>query len=256
MNQEHAVVYDQRALEQAQQLDNGDYLRMLDALGRFYNSQVTQHVGYLITSVLGYVALFSLAIQSKWIQLPYEYLGFPLDLLGWYAVLLFVVLGFICVIMPYPPFPLYFLSRVQYYIALSEVVWDHMGMTNSDLAHRDELKVRVFQRMTQPKYPGTHGLIQAVMSLFEAQLYLSCRPESHHGSEWKRDFVISDELAKYLSPDTSRIGVWKFKVSVTCLLRIAYRSRIRDYLNAAKGAGNEESEDYRKGKLFSECSDC
>jgi hypothetical protein len=253
MSQEHKVVYNQLAREQAQQLDDADYLRLLDALGRFYNSEMTQHVGYLITSAVTYLALFALAIQAGSIDLllgllPSAIRSVMVDVIV--SLLIFLIPSVIYFALPIPPFPLYMLSRVQYYGELSGAVWDHMGLTNSDPKYREELKNRMFQRVIESMSGGT---IQAVMSLFEARLYLTCRPGNVHTDKWKQVFVISDELAKTLTPDTKRI-VRVLKIGF--LLRIAYGSQIRRYRNAFRRGKDKNNEDYRKGELFNECFDC
>jgi hypothetical protein len=252
----HIIVYSEEAREEAARLNDTEYLTMLDALGRFYNSEMTQHVGYLITSALGYLALFALAIQAKWIYLLPGLLPSTIRTPTIDAVVVlssFFILGILYSALPIPPFPLYMLSRVQYYVELSGAVWDHMGITNSNPTYREELKVRIFQRVREGMWGGVN---QGVTSLFEARLYLTCCPRNAHADKWKEVFVISDELAKTLEPDTKRIGVWRLKFKIGRLLRIAYRSQIQNCLNEFKRGLDRKTEGWRKGELFSECFDC
>jgi hypothetical protein len=249
----HITVYSEEARRDAARLNDTEYLTMLDALGRFYNSEMTQHVGYLISSALGYLALFALAIQARWIDLLLTSLLSTNRSTATDAaveILIFLTCGIIYFALPIPPFPLYMLSRVQYYVELSGAVWDHMGINNSNPTYREQLKVRIFHRVREGMWGGTN---QAVMSLFEARLYLTCRQRNLHTDKWKEVFVISDAIAKTLAPDTKRI----LKIlRIGWLLHIAYGSEIRRYQSAFKRGQDNNSEDYRKGELFSECFDC
>ena len=211
----------------------------LGVLGSSYDSQATQHVGYLISSVLGYFVPWSLVFASRWFSSLPECLTFSL-------VVLFLVLGILyslCV-------PVYLLVRVQYYSALSEIVWEHMGLKNSNLWVRKELKTRVFQR-AKGKYPGTHGIVRAIVTLFEARLYLSMR--TNETNEWKNVFVVSDRLARAMG-GRSYTGNILWILPRTRLLRLAHRREIKSYLNSYKDKKKKSStEAFKIGELFNSC---
>jgi hypothetical protein len=152
-------------------LSDVDYVRILDGLARFYSSQVTSHAGYLLTSIVVYLGFFGLV--SSWIiamsekPLPYYYL------LGLIAT--FIILGIAYVRLPIRYFPMYFLARLQYYIALTEAVWNHLPHNSDDATGRyyAELRRRALGPISTDRRVAL-GIHTAVNRLFEARLYLSC----------------------------------------------------------------------------------
>src|SRR3972149_10579812 len=120
-------------------------------------------------------------------------------------------------------------------------------------------RTRVFLR---PQYSVSHGMTRAVMSSFEARLYLSYEPK--HDARGRRVFVVEENLAKRiedpLPPYRGGIGVWRLKLSTKFLLRVAYRSEIKRYVGKYEETKSDseklEREDPQIGQLFKECLDC
>lgn len=214
---------------------------MLDSMARFHNSQITGHVGYFLTSVLGYFAVWSVAVfpwMPGWIQN---------DIALWSAVLAVVVFA-IYFVVPLPPSPTFFLARIQYYSALSGVVWDHMGLTGSKKDVFYALKHRAYPTAGNDNSSDRLGVTTAVTELFEARLYLSLRDDPQEG--WKTAFHFEHYLKACktgLDPEykmTGSIGVWKLRYPMTYLLRIAYNGAISGMIKDKKN---------KKGPLFKEC---
>ena len=213
-------------------MEDSDYIRKLDSLARFYNSQITSHVGYLLTSAAGYFAIFSLATQANWIPEAW-------------SLALFVVVGvlYFALPAPFPPFPMYLLARVQYYNALSQVVWDHMGSSSPDPTYFERLK----QRALQVPRNGGIGIQQAVGTLFEAHLYLSYHPEKRKDDCcWKKIFNLQEFSREFTvsSYDRNLFGVLK----LSRLLMVAYRGTLKSYLSPK----NEDVRCRMIGALFEE----
>jgi hypothetical protein len=161
------------------------YTRALAALARFYNSQVTVHVGYLLTSFVGLLALFSLT--REWIQggIYFLILLFPSGLLPipltasetaiiWTAMVFLVILGaYLIAPLRYPVCFGYFLGRTQYYICLSEIIWTHMGITTRDRIYVERLMNRILAN------DELNGIRAAVMRTFELYLCVSICLRKH-----------------------------------------------------------------------------
>lgn len=222
---------------------------MLDSMARFYNSQITGHVGYFLTSVVGYFAVWSVAVfpwMSRWI--PQQ------DVALWSAILAVVVFA-IYFVVPLPPSPTYFLARIQYYSALSGVVWDHMGLNSSKKDVFYALKHRAYPTADNDGSSDRLGVTRAVTELFEARLYLSLPKRDGPQKRWKRDFHFEHYLKACpktgLQPEyemRGSIGVWKFRYPMTYLLRIAYNGAISGMIQDEK-----RKKKRGKGALFKEC---
>jgi hypothetical protein len=135
--------------------ENDEYIRLLDSLARFYNSEVTVHVGYLLTLAVVFFTLLTLVSQRLTQGLPlWEFIEY-------------VILAFsgLCVLM-YPVFR-YAVARYFYYSALSEIVWQHMGLQGHETKWLDALKTRATRSGTR------EGIHQSIMTMFEARLYIS-----------------------------------------------------------------------------------
>lgn len=147
-----------------------DYLAKLDSLARFYNSQIIAHVGYTLTTLILFVTL---------------YFGLLADIVSWQLpfgrIILFAVLLIAFILFPFLGkfwsgfdylsrlTPLYHFARMKYYTALTEIVWDHMGLTRSGDTHFETLQTRA----------ESLSILHAIMKLFEAWLYVSLRRSSN-----------------------------------------------------------------------------
>jgi hypothetical protein len=214
------------------QLDR-DYLRILDNLAHFYNQQSTAHVGYLLTALISLVACYTplndivrlLALNSWQPWVPVISMG----------ILLFLLL-FLTYIIPLFKF---LLGRIQYYTCLSEIVLDHMGNSgNQDVFFKLGRRTRMFG--------GTYGIQDAILSYFEASLYVSLYREKNCTSRgkaiptdsgWKLVWHVS-EFDIQLQTFYAFRPVFSFYVGrhrlfslfkITDLLHTAYFFKIRVY---------------------------
>ena len=245
-------------------LEDDEYRRLFDSLARFYNSQITAHVGYFLTSVVAYVAVFSMfkdllysSFVSQLGDQPASILVFSLFVLVGVAYCLFPI--------PYPPFPVYLLARTQYYVILSELAWSHMGVNEASQRQFCVLKDRALQiRSVGDSGPYPLGLQHAVQSMFEAALYCSYVNEDKRSAGWQEVFRLETYIAQGFNPPsyTSEFVVWKVRYPLKSLLRIAYRIRIDGYVRAhteevKEGRAYEQfDEKARIGALFEKAFDC
>jgi hypothetical protein len=171
-------------LERVSELNDSDYVRLLDSLGRFYDSQATAHAGYFLTSVVAYFALFSLALVSKWISL----------LLSWTAnvelasLVLFICLGLLYCVSPMPLSPIYLWARREYWSALSWEIKEHLGLSDPNTTRFQAIKERALRI----------GIQRAVVTMFEARLYRSCVKEEGKSEDlsWRQIFDFEGFLNK------------------------------------------------------------
>jgi hypothetical protein len=114
------------------------YLRQLDSLASFYNSQITAHVGYEITVTVGLLAIL-LTFLSIGKDTPY-----------WIPVIVFDI---VCLLLyfrlPRPSFVLrHLLGTTQYYQEMSHIVFEHMGLTSG---HFEDLEFEtLMERALKP----------------------------------------------------------------------------------------------------------
>jgi hypothetical protein len=187
-------------------LNDSDYLRLLDNLGRFYDSQTTAHTGYILTSVVAYFAVFSLAVASNWISM----------LLSWTtnvelaSLALFVCLGLLYCVSPTPLSPIYLWARREYWSALSWEIKEHLGLTDSNRTRFLALKRRALRM----------GIQRAVVAMFDARLYRSCAKEEGKKEDlkWRRIFGFDEFVNKGLH-------LMLYKHPKTDVLLVAMRPR-------------------------------
>jgi hypothetical protein len=248
-----------------------EYVRLLDSLARFYNSQITVHVGYQLTvtaTVVGTVVGIVLALVTS-IDLSSEsniierVLTFALLVVG-----IYVYLQCNCRYL----FK-YLLGRTQYYIALSQAVWEHMGLKSFPQPKRpkEDHMLLLKKRALSYKY----GIENAVISLFEARLFLSllhgempkqwlAEPderlvkEQQEEKAWvdrnlKEAFDLDPSILHASQAPYARGVFWYPRLEK--LLQFAYGSQIAYYLSDEKKE-TEESEDEkkvkRKGRLLTD----
>jgi hypothetical protein len=114
-------------------VEDPDYFRNLDSVARFYNSQGTAHVGYLITSVVLYLTIFSIVQPTKALE---EFLGYfrlevhPL-IASIVVVAVFLLFLPVWIWLPFSFSFRYQLARTQFYMELSSIVWEHMGISGT-----------------------------------------------------------------------------------------------------------------------------
>jgi hypothetical protein len=194
------------------------YLRVLDSLARFYNSEKTVHAGYLITSFIAVMAFLSAALS---IIMSPTLGNIPL---WWRMVAMFFVIAttlllYFCLNKPWPILFRYLLGRMQLYFCLSNIVWEHMGLnTSGDYA--DRLRGRTAD-------PNLNGIEDSVGTYFAARLYISiCNQEWKHleMDAIEEDFG-AEGLLRSLWPYESRFLRWK----LTDVLVLAYRQTLQGY---------------------------
>jgi hypothetical protein len=209
----------------------GSYARGLDSLARFYNSQITVHVGYLLTSFAVMVAVFPLVRGGfEWvIRLIFIWGGLwpgSRDLTSFLSTLLGVapLALYMGIKTSYPICFSYFLGRTQYYECLSQAVWDHMGVNTSSTDFVNQLLGRVGR-------PDSDGINHSVMTYFEYILYTTlCKKQKEEEKKVPR------ERAKELyhmtgidlgsgGYDRSVLKLWK----LPNLLLLAYKRTLSEY---------------------------
>lgn len=177
-------------------------MRSLDSVGGLYNSQITVHVGYAITVtavvVTGLLALFSFIEQiiRDWalacIRSDATFLAIVLETI---ATVPFFISLFVAYFFGYWPWPrfvsfTYLFGRIRYYMALSQLVWEHMGISvgTGDVSVFYTLKERAVGKEGK-------GIDEAIISLFEARLSVSLWHRRHPGLTLSGDpRTLSDEL--------------------------------------------------------------
>jgi hypothetical protein len=148
-----------------------DYIRKLDSLARFYNSQATAHVGYFLTWIVLYSAVFNI-IQPTILEYLHTRFDSLVSLVS--VILIFIALLIGWIWTPLPVFsPRYQLARTQYYMELSQIVWEHMAVNNP----------KAFDRLRK-RTEGEYTSIQAsVATLFGARLFRSLWKKKHKDEE-------------------------------------------------------------------------
>jgi hypothetical protein len=223
-----------------------DYIRKLDSLARFYNSQGTAHIGYLITSIVIYCAVFNIFQPAQAFKDLLQINAFASSSI---VVVIFLVLLPVWIWMPFSS--RYQLARTQFYMQLSEIVWEHMGVNNPKAF--ESLKERTTSEYT--------SIQAAVYALFEARLYRSlwkkerkCEPpEVYNGQRWMDVFnpsehpfgkaiekydgnyeklTTSEEYERFLPAYHPRkiLRIWKLPgFDYTDLLWTAHRGTVKSY---------------------------
>jgi hypothetical protein len=156
-------------------------------LARFYNSQATAHIGYLITSIVIYAAIFNILQPLQAFENLLHSGAF------WSSVVTLIAFFFFVLLWAYAPFlSRYQLARTQFYMELSQIVWEHMGVNNQE----------VFEPF-RTRATGSGMAIQySVMTLFEARLYRSLwkkrhgrePPQTDNGQRWLDSFHVNQRL--------------------------------------------------------------
>jgi hypothetical protein len=247
-------------------VDHDEYLRLLDSVARYYNSQIIVHAGYLLTSVALIFAVFAIirdslqnAVQDSlmWIfKFVPPYVPFLITLL------LFTILLTFFVVAPfqYPVCFKYFLGRTQLYICLSDVVWEHMGITGANKEYFNQMKDRV--RRVKPSGDPI-GIRLATLTAFEARLYISecVRRENEPLPNWREGFYLLNwewicmEKQKYYTGQKIRLFKW-LGYDKSALLFLAYSGSLKSYVQnyhkwVKDGQKNEpDMTEVTKGRLF------
>lgn len=224
---------------------------MADSLARYYNSQLAAHIGYAITSAGVVLATFLATWFSVawpfWMKPPVPPWVLVLSVLMWDFLFVYFLGDFVPYSLPY------FYGRAQYYLALSEIAWLCMGLRYSPNAKEGgAIKARTVEL----------GLINAVLSVFQARLFVSrcCaqKPE-------EIDKQISENLGAF-DIKTERNGISEQNLYLgrgpfyrgrllgvldkhVDLLYYAYRSTIEDYLRREDCP--EGHREHRIGRLLS-----
>jgi hypothetical protein len=160
-----------------------DYARALDGLARFFNSQITVHTGYLLTSFGVIIALFALLNQWIFLGIENKTVAYVVSSMIIAAVLIL----YFGARLPYPVCFQYLLGRIQYYQCLSEVAWDHMGVTKTNTTLVNALEERA--RML--------GIMPAVLTRFEFILYYTLRKRQNNPRYEKAAKLYHMENARY-----------------------------------------------------------
>jgi hypothetical protein len=225
-------------------VEDPDYFRNLDSVARFYNSQGTAHVGYLITSVVLYLTIFSIVQPTKALE---EFLGYfrlevhPL-IASIVVVAVFLLFLPVWIWLPFSFSFRYQLARTQFYMELSSIVWEHMGISGT-------AKIEPLRKRATDEDMSIQG---AVMDLLEARLYRYLwisrderePPKEDNGELWMHVFhveclfwqvsedyqelVKSDDYKSFLATyekNRKVLGVWNYGD----LLWTAHRGTVKRY---------------------------
>lgn len=241
------------SLTDGERKKDDDYIRVVDGLARFFNSQITSHGGYLLTMVVIALALSNLVLNLN-VQISHA-LGLP-EYVGAIIIIFLTSFGLYLAME-------WGVARLQYYIALSEVALDHLPYTASGPAsgpagfmelYYNVLKARALE--STPSCVNSLGVRSAISRLFEARLYVSCQNEKNK----TRAYELSEQEQKifHLSEYYSHWGLGQCyaKDSVlriwrqTNLLLIAYRRTLGSYKKSDPGENREV------WNLFKEFVDC
>ncbi len=233
--------------------------RQLDSLARYYNSQITTHVGYLLTSSafvsgsalasLSLILARSLPSDPVWGTIEIVCRAALVDglivIVGWFFLGFFPLLGRFLPIVPVS-FK-YLWGRTQLYEFISQIVWEHMELTIARPLEKvsQDYASKLRNRMRR------EGPYSAIISLFEARLFVSkCREEGIRFDDDRirqnlRHFDIAhdeinilfrfmENVRYYARPTFGRVFS-----SVDCLT-LAWENQIRGYL-----APNQDNEEVR-----------
>jgi hypothetical protein len=188
--------------------DEEKYLTRLDSLASSYNAEVLAHIGYELT--LFSVAAGSLLATANPLWAPF--VGALIDLwtrpnvpFAWWTVafaLLWVFLAILAVMWFFGCFHIpysfkYLLGRSQYYLAMSEIIWAHMGV-----AVTPALYASLRERVTRLGGGQRH----AIQKLFEAQLYLSNYGIKVSKGGRKDDSAVAKNLVSYFGIGVNEIA--------------------------------------------------
>lgn len=254
-----------------------EYLRMLDSLARYYNSQITVHAGYLLTSIVVIFGAFALVKDVlvagiKWaLSLTLGGLVSGVDPSLFVTVGIFPILLILYFVVPlaYPVCFQYFLGRTQFYICLSETAWEHMGITSSDPDYFKEMRMRAIGDSQTGKL-GI-GIRQSIHSTFEARLYISeCRrtqqkpkdEKPHVDEAWKEAFYLGESNHMCQESNLCYFGQKILGYNKTKLLLRAYNGTLKNYVQQyhkwieEKSEKDKEPIEVQRGRLFAHFVDC
>jgi len=237
--------------------DRDQYIRILDSLARFYNSQSVGHIGYMLasaaiaTTVLFQIYSLTRSSLEEMLRMIFIPSGISTPVQDWGATLsviaIFVFLFIVYFLGSWPFSFRYQFARTQYYIVLTELAWDHMGASQPNKTSTNQgVDGERFDKFEIYKKRADHmGINQAIMRLFEARLYLSiCRRQKKNDEkelEKQTENVATlfeaqgeicpakwhGEPATYYS---SSVWFWH----KTDLLRLAYRRHLKEDLQGSK----------------------
>lgn len=236
---------------------------MLDSLARFYNSEITVHVGYELTLsafVIGTaVGLFtSVLLRSEEIRLPtwFPFQGASPWLDGVVRIaasIMLLVATLVYFRASWIPYSFkYLFGRTQLYHALFEIVSEHMGLTERGEPVKSGGRI---QKMMDRAL--RNGIRTAIFTLFEARLLLSRyarigRPiedlfkKEEEVKEENRDWVqrIKKKLkdAYDVGPDELFLlsGAYKRQIlrfNFEDALYLAYKSQVDEYCKGNNDRG-------------------
>ena len=227
--------------------DDDEYLRKLDSLARFYNSEKTVHAGYLITSFVVIVALLSTIANVVFSQ-TLQGLIFCQRVAVMSAVLATVCACYFFINKPLPFLFTYLFGRMQFYNCLSEMTWLHMGVTTNDNDFVRRLRIRTSSS-------DLDGIRSSLIRLFEAYLYVSAfrqkrgiepskdaddEPEELRSTNWRERFACDGLDFNWTSQYYNGKLLWAWD-RTTVLLR-AYKSQLNEY--------GKQKESSRERKIY------
>ncbi|HYW01660.1 MAG TPA: hypothetical protein VE862_09330 [Candidatus Acidoferrum sp.] len=214
--------------------EQSEYVRFLDGQARFFNGQVTAHAGYFLTTILGSLAVFN--VGNAWLVgiVSTVNIAYFSTLV---SVIFFGVLVSIFLLGSFPFSPKYFYARLQYYTALSEIVWNHMPYSSQH--GKDELFDVLMNRALGPLGDdGSRlGVRSAVMEFFEARLYISCKNTGSKPYELSEHEQTLFRLTEYFSQFGALDSYTKRRALLwdrTALLLLAYKDTIMTDLKSSE----------------------
>lgn len=233
-----------------------DYLRLLDSLARFYNSQITVHVGYALSIFLftagAALALFtSIVVRPEPMSLDIGIVRLGDGLVRYFTLAMIFVGVTVLFLGSFHLSVRYLFARKQYYECLSQIVAEHMGLKTP---HPWQTDPRTMQLKEWALATRT-GIEGAIISLFEARLFLSKCARSgvpvakllQMKATW-----VTEKLRAFDNPplDALQSNPAPYKGQIFKLLKeeqllsLAYRAQIR------KLTDSHDENESRRGKLL------
>lgn len=143
-----------------------EYARLLDTLARFYNSEITAHVGYELSITVGLIA--TLVGATSIVASVYGSLLPAMVLVDVLCIVAFFTLGL-------PPCFKYLYGRLQYYGGLSETTFKLMGLKTPYIRTKDGAwrMHDMVRRLRKKALQDKAGIEGGITGLFLARLYAS-----------------------------------------------------------------------------------
>lgn len=219
------------------QQEEREFFRLLESLAGSYNSQITSHVGYVLTFTL-FVGTSAMVFLLQVLFVPN--LG-PLSKFG--ALVLVAILVWVYLFVKRSPVCFsYLYGRAQFYVALSGIVWQHMEFLGGE-GRPEQLTTRRLRDRAVRFTSISHG----VTTIFEARLFVSrcLRKGLCYKDERIRRalhyFDITNDEQEAVLPLNERENYYDRPFlrfwNIADIIYLAYRAKIENYCRLEMGLG-------------------